>query len=476
MTESETIGVSSASLVEYLQSEMEKEDVTAIEESTVVSDKRALDVMLTMLEAYEALGEDPRDHYAFDRVAQRALSHSAYEAVKEGDTARMNAHTGMTEQDERIDATGYEQLVKDMKPAAQQLIVKGAKGTGKTTKTVDTVRRLYSAFNGNLKALFNFPVRGMSEEDLQRASEVYDWEIPEEWLEANTIEGIRFGVGISEFLEFAKEDGEKVMVMDEFSTIGNQLFGGREVTKILGRVINALRKSSGGSTRLVLIGHQHDTDIAAFLRNQADLVLYAEGKKKEGMIDKGAVYRSEDRNTAWDNFKEDEPTYKIRGIQDVRNNSPWAIDTNLFATLDWDLDDPENQIQQGKLVDNWKDYQDEPEQDEQDVELELERCSKSDCGKHTKNTGDDETRHIRDTGYCYDHIPDEELLDDDVEFEGEGAEQDELPVLPQPDEEEVMEEVWMDDDKICPQCMKEDGEQQVIDEDEDHCDEHTSQN
>ena len=452
MTESETIGVSSASLVEYLQSEMEKEDVTAIEESTVVSDKRALDVMLTMLEAYEALGEDPRDHYAFDRVAQRALSHSAYEAVKEGDTARMNAHTGMTEQDERIDATGYEQLVKDMKPAAQQLIVKGAKGTGKTTKTVDTVRRLYSAFNGNLKALFNFPVRGMSEEDLQRASEVYDWEIPEEWLEAKTIEGIQFGVGISEFLEFAKEDGEKLMVMDEFSTIGNQLFGGREVTKILGRVINALRKSSGGSTRLVLIGHQHDTDIAAFLRNQADLVLYAEGKKKEGMIDKGAVYRSEDRNTAWDNFKEDEPTYKIRGIQDVRNNSPWAIDTNLFATLDWDLDDPENQIQQGKLVDNWKDFQDEPEQDGQDVELQLERCSRSDCGKHTKNTGNDETRHIRDTGYCYDHVPDDNSSDESDSEKPDG--------------------MWMDDDKICPRCMKEDGDKQVIDEEEDFCDDH----
>lgn len=387
MTESETIGVSSASLVEYLKTEMEREDVSAIEESTVVSDKQALDVMLTLMEAYNAMDKDPRKHYAFNRVAKRALSHSAYEAVKEGDTARMNAHTGMTEQDDRIGATGYEILIDDMRPSAQQLIVKGAKGTGKSTKTVDAVRRLYTSMNGNLKVMFNFPVKGMSEEDLERASTIYNWDIPEDWIDSKNIDGVKFGFEISEFLEFAKEDGEKLMVMDEFSTIGNQIMGGREVTKVLGRVINALRKSKGGSTRLVLIGHQHDTDIASFLRNQADIVLYAEGKKKEGMIDKGAVYRSEERNTAWDNFIEDNPTYSIRGFQDIRDGSLWSIDTNLFASIDWDLDDPEKQIQQGKIVDDWEKYQDSSQKNNQE-------CRKEGCHR---------TVGLNDEGYCKDH-------------------------------------------------------------------------
>lgn len=59
-------------------------------------------------------------------------------------------------------------------------------------------------------------------------------------------------------------------------------------------MINALRKSPGSSNRLVLIGHQHDTDISKFLGVQSDVVIRADGKTKEGMIDKLTVYKSKD--------------------------------------------------------------------------------------------------------------------------------------------------------------------------------------
>lgn len=88
----------------------------------------------------------------------------------------------------------------------------------------------------------------------------------------------------------------------------NEWIGGRNVKDQFGCTINALRKSENGSNRLFIIEHEHQTDVAKALRTQSDVVVYAEGKKDEGLIDKATVYRG------WSDYTDDESWFRVRGL------------------------------------------------------------------------------------------------------------------------------------------------------------------
>lgn len=247
-------------------------------------------------------------------------------ARQQAHVATMNAATGLNET--RSEATGYDRLLGRLTPAAQQVTIKGPKGSGKTTKALDLTRRLYAEFDGQLSVFTN--IRGPDEHD-----------------------AVTFGETTSELLEWVRDTpGEKVAILDELSTTMNaHAEPGGEIRVVISRFINALRKGRGGSTRLLLVAHEHDTDTAAILRNQNDVVIRADGKKDEGLIDCATVY------DGWQDYQADEPAFKVRGLQDVPQSSAWSTDTNYFAHFENDLDAPRKQIRRGKLVENWEDYQ-----------------------------------------------------------------------------------------------------------------------
>mgnify|MGYP006271899647 CR=1 FL=1 len=305
-----------------------------------------------------------------DLLSEQTSTDMLRRARRESDVASMSAATGLS--DSKIDATGYQLLVNSIKPAAHQVLLKGPKGSGKTTKALDIARHLHAEMDGKLNVLTN--IKKSETQEIEHDAVDY----------ADTVSGM---------LEWVRDTpGEKLVIGDEWSsTVNSHAHGGGKVRETFSQFINALRKGEGGSTRLLVIGHEHDTDIAAIIRNQSDIVITADGKKKEGLIDQATVYKGYQDYTAGNDW------VTIRGMQDVPQRSPWSVSTNYFATFEIDLDEPQKQIQKGKLIENWEQYQDDSNE-ATDGGRERITCR----GKRTDG-GDckQQTDHI--SGYCQPH-------------------------------------------------------------------------
>jgi hypothetical protein len=312
-------------------------DFEASIDAVLSDDEVAGDVMLRLEDA--GLEDGPLG----ELLRRQTSSDMLRQARRSSDVASMSAATGLS--DSRVEATGYEMLLKRCKPAAQQILVKGPKGSGKTVLGIDIVRRLYAEFNGELEIATN--VKGPDEHD-----------------------SVTFVETMSGLLEWVRDTrGEKIALMDEWSTTMNaHAHPGGDVRSTVSRFVNALRKGKGGSTRLLIIGHEHDTDIAAILRTQADVVIHKAGKADEGLADQAAVY------DGWNSYVQGDESLKIRGLQDVPESSTWGADTNYFAYFEPDLDAPREQIQRGQLVEDWEQYQDAAGDDPDGGELERIKC------------------------------------------------------------------------------------------------------
>jgi len=299
-------------------------------------------------------------------------------ARQQSDVASMSAATGLS--DSTVEATGYDMLIKRCKPAAQQILIKGSKGSGKTVLGLDIMRELYAEFDGEMQFFTN--VRGPDEHD-----------------------AVTFGETMSEMLEWVRDtDGEKCVLGDEWSTTMNaHAAPGGQIRQTVSRFINALRKGKGGSTRLIIIGHEHDSDIAAILRTQADVVVEKAGKADEGLADRANIF------DGWSDYTSRDRAFTVRGLNDVAARSAWSADTNYFAYFEADLDAPREQIKRGKLVDNWEQFQDDPDDDDRpDRELIKCRGHKTDGGQCGQVT-----RHI--SGLCTPHRDQWEQFDEDAD-------------------------------------------------------------
>lgn len=322
-----------------------------------------------MLMAGERAGIDDESSPLYNLLSRATTSHTLRNARRKGHVPTLNAATGLSESS--VEATGYDMLIQRVTPAAQQVLIKGEKGSGKTVLGLDLVRNVYAEFDGEVSIATN--IKGPDEHD-----------------------AVTFVETMSELLEWVRDtDGEKVALMDEWSTTMNaHAHPGGDVRAIVSRFINALRKGSGGSTRLWIIGHQHDTDIASILRHQSDVVIEKAGKADEGLADQAVVYDS------WDDYVKEDYAFKLRGLQDVADDSVWGADTNYFAHFEPDLDAPRKQIRRGKLIEDWEQYQDDSTDDpgagEDAADYRQCRGDKSDgdaCGATVT--------HV--SGYCHAH-------------------------------------------------------------------------
>ena len=300
-------------------------------------------------------------------------------ARQHSDVASMSAATGLS--DSKIEATGYDMLIKRCKPAAQQILIKGPKGSGKTVLGIDIMRQLYAEFDGEMKFFTN--VKGPDEHD-----------------------AVTFGETMSEMLEWVRDtDGEKCVLGDEWSTTMNaHAHPGGDIRHTVSRFVNALRKGKGGSTRLIIIGHEHDSDIAAILRTQADVVVEKAGKADEGLADQATIY------AGWNDYVQQSKAFTLRGLQDVGDRSVWGADTNYFAYFEPDLDSPREQIQRGKLIDDWEQYQDNSGESHEQNQRDRIKCRgmKSDgdrCSRVTDHISGICTFH-RDQWDEFDNEPD----------------------------------------------------------------------
>lgn len=346
---------------------MREGDVDANIDGVLAGDTAVANMVLAAERA--ALDEDGPLMSILGRTTR---THTLRDAREKGHVPTLNAATGLSESS--VEATGYDLLVNALKPPAQQALIKGPKGSGKSTKAIDLAKRLYHEFDGELSILTN--IEGPDDHP------AVDY--------ADTISGM---------LEWVRDtDGEKLVIGDEWSsTVNAHAHGGGQVGAIFARFINALRKGKGGSTRLIAIGHEHDTDLAAILRNQSDVVIEADGKKDDGVIDCATVYEG------WKDYKQDDRWFRVRGLQDVPSSSQWGFSTNYFATFDLDLDDPENQIQQGKLVENWEQYQDDDGDSDDPGNAGEQAAQYRECRGEKADGGDCGATVTHESGYCHAH-------------------------------------------------------------------------
>ncbi|WP_194286965.1 ATP-binding protein [Halomicrobium sp. LC1Hm] len=275
--------------------------------------------------------DNPEKSDEFVETLLTVKSLATNESILEDDLTRVSAIKGVS--DNSVDATGYDLLLEKLEPAAQTLIMKGPKGSGKSTKMSDLG---WKALDEGIvdKIMTNLALNGFEDGKFEEAG--YD---------------VRYSELISDFLEFAKEPGEKVMLLDELSTVANMLTSSNDAQEIFVRVINALRKSKGGSCRIIAIGHQNPTDILPALRNNSDGVIEAPNKAGEG-IDRANFYKS------YDEYQNGDPEFRVRGMQDVSDHHLFGFDDKTFATLELNLDNPDKQIKRGQIIDDWEKYQD----------------------------------------------------------------------------------------------------------------------
>lgn len=354
----------------YLRELLEKEGIDIPIEAVEMERERLLHY-LDVVEAIERYTDvDPDDLEYVQEQKRRGRSESTNKAVEQDDITRLASIKGVT-RDNRVQATGYQKLQSLMRPAAQQVLIKGPKGSGKTVKANDIAMRLLDA--GIIDSvMLNIKTDGLDDDkEIEHKHDVY------------------FAEKISRFLEYAKQPGEKLAVIDELSTVGNLLTGNNDAQEIFTRVINALRKSAEGSLRLIIIGHQHDTDILPTLRSNSDVLIQADGKIKENKIDKATIYTSSGDYNAFTAYKKGEYDFKIEGLLDIPDDSPWHTDTNYFSHLEFNLDNPDQQIQRGQLIEDWEKYQETTEDDSEESENPEEVLEKladdscTECGQPT---------------------------------------------------------------------------------------------
>lgn len=334
------------------------------------------------------------------QMLQRAeTTHMLRGARQRGHVASMNAATGLSES--RSEATGYDRLINAIRPAAQNVLCRGPMGSGKTGTMIEIIRQAYRDAVLD-KVRMNTPVRGMSRECLERAAEIND--VPSWWLDEEKNEhlgvlypDVQFAFKISDFLEFAKEPGEKFSLIDEFSSSGNAYVAQQSVESVLAPTMNAFRKSPNGSMRTGYIGHENDTDTAKLVRVSSNVVINKDGKADENKADLATVYKPSNDNAAWENYLSRNPDFKVRGIRDVPESSPWRYHSNYFAHVEWDLDNPSKQIEHGRLRDDWEDYQetDDPSGGEGETYVQC-RGTKADGGECGATV-----THI--SGFCHAH-------------------------------------------------------------------------
>ncbi|CCQ32234.1 hypothetical protein HLRTI_001308 [Halorhabdus tiamatea SARL4B] len=325
-------------------------NVEALIEGVLTDNKPVANALLAAEQA-----DLPEDAPLREILERAETTHMLRSARKNGHVSSMNAATGLSET--RSEATGYDRLINALRPAAQQAVFRGQKGTGKTGTALELIRWLFRE-DVVEKVMMNVPVRGMSREDLERAGEISN--IPDWWLDEDENDAlgtlaphVRFECDISGFLEFAREPGEKLALFDEFSSSGNAYTNQGDVESIMSKCINAFRKSPNGSLRTIYVGHKNDSDIHPLVRKQSDVIISKDGKADEGMADLATIYDH------WEKYLKGNQWFKVRGVRDVPGESPWRYETNYFAHLEWDLDDPENQIDHGKLIEDWEQYQDD---------------------------------------------------------------------------------------------------------------------
>ena len=360
-----------------LGDELRDGEVDAHVEAVLTDSKTVGDVLM----AAERSGLSEGDPL-YDLLARTAQTDTLRTARQNSDITTMNATVGLSES--RLEATGYDLLIKAVKPAAQQVLIKGPKGSGKTTKALDIARHLHSELEGDLKVATN--IRRSESEPIRHPDVEY----------IDTVSGM---------LEWVRETkGEKLVIGDEWSsTVNAHAQTGGEVRQTFSQFINALRKGRGGSTRLIVIGHEHDTDIAAIVRNQSDVVVRADGKVDEGLIDKATVFKG------WEDYKNGDRWFQVRGLFDVEESSPWAVDTNYFATFELDLDNPQRQIQKGKLIENWKEYQKQNQDVREPVKCRGTKDNGDRCGAMTDHK----------SGYCQWHRDEQWNGDVDPRYQDE---------------------------------------------------------
>lgn len=356
--------MSSAYLREGLDEKAEKEEAVPRPEAVGLKSEEAVNAVLEVLRHYPQehpeMPDDPTKSRAIRQIIEHSGTHALRRALRNNKLNEINFWKGVQQQ--AVDATGYDKLINDCKPAAHQITIKGAKGSGKSTKAMDLAKRLLA--EGVIdKVMTN--IRGPDEHP-----------------------DVEFSEDISRYLEFAKEPGEKLAVFDEFSTSGNAYTGQVDVEQVMSRCINAFRKSEGGSLRTMYVGHENDNDIHPLVKKQSDVVIEAAGKKDEGLIDVVNVY------AGWQDYKKGNRDYRVRGLQDIPEDSLWSFESNYFAHLEWDLDAPEKQIDRGQLIDNWEQYQDggdfTEEEDEQKVKCRGTNSEGEGCGSMTSHK----------SGYC----------------------------------------------------------------------------
>ena len=309
----------------------------------------------------------------YEMLSRQSGTDSLRDARKRSDEATMNTATGLSET--RTDATGYDRLIQACSPAAHQILIKGPKGSGKTAKALEIARRRVQEGVVD-KVLTNI---GRDHPDDPAPADHDSCEFAEE---------------ISRYLEFAKEPGEKLAIFDEFSTSGNAYTNQSDVESVMSESINAFRKSEGGSLRTLYIGHENDNDIHPLVKKQSDVVIRADGKVDEGLIDCATIYKG------WMDYQSGDRWFRIRGLQDIPEWSDWNYSTNYFAHLEWNLDNPDQQIQRGQLVDDWEQYQDDDDADDSDgpdeevyLSCRGEKTDDSDCAATVKHR----------SGYCHAH-------------------------------------------------------------------------
>lgn len=333
-----------------------------------LEDRNAMEVMALLLEYYpensDEVPDDPSQCKAVKKIEQYSGAPALQKNIRNENHAEIAFRQGLESGNRDNIKALYNVIFDELEKDSSNIMIRGSPGTGKTTKAINIARR------GLRTGVID---RVMTNVAINDPTGVDRW---------------RYNQKLSKILDFSQKPGDKLLILDEISRILNQKAGnkeeGYEAEDIFGNLMPAVRKTTNGNLKVIIIGHRDDRDIIKTLRQYTNMVIYSYDREAKNKANIYLDKPQDDPRFAYDRFEKPnvKPDFEFNAFQPIRKEK-FKINSNKSARLLIDTDN----ITKSKYPEIFNNY-------EAKDEAQYDECQYDDCGRQVG---------LNDDGYCQDH-------------------------------------------------------------------------
>lgn len=316
--------------VSRLRNELKNEKLHALQEAGLIQDLKVMNYLESYRDNYTAgqgvhyqddtkTATEYHNSKTYVETVREEINKVLSQAVRRGNQSIIAHALGLAENDHEDLETAYSVILDELEKDASVSMIRGAPGTGKTTKAIKI------AFQAQEFGVIDRVCTNIA---ISEPEKLGGWE---------------YKTKLSEQLRFSQKSGNKLLIWDEISRLLNMKAGNKsdayDAAGLVGNLFPALRKQSDGNLKIIVIAHRDNSDTFKVIRSYTNLVINSFDRQNK---DKAQLYLDHPLDSpeyAWDRFEADNinADHTVEGFNDIRN--PWlSINTNKSARLELDTD------------------------------------------------------------------------------------------------------------------------------------------